>query len=192
MKLMMKPLIYLDASFIVEAYETITKSQVPIKISKTEDVSTNLSAGFISGGASTKETKEFPLSIHRMYDKIRKQLLPFPSVDLVTTDYSQLPEYFWTTGVFGASGSETSRGNVVIHRESYFRLYSEIVVQKKSLVLVTNDVYFTCGYDQVQKHLTGSCQGFCIQVKGLFKFLSSDSMHSPICAPLIIEKLANV
>jgi len=186
------PLVYLDTSFIVEVYETVTKTDVPVTVTKTEDVSATLSAGFISGGASTTETKEFPLNSHRMFERVRKELEKLPSVDLATTEYNQLPEYFWTQGVFGASASQTTRGNEVLHRESYFRLYSDLKEHKRSLVLVTNDVYLATGYDQVQKHLAGSCQGFGIAVKGLFKFLASDMMHSPICAPLVMEKIGNV
>ena len=58
----LSPLVYLDTSFIVDVYETVTDTQVPVSVSKSEDVSANLSAGFVSGGASTTETKEFPLS----------------------------------------------------------------------------------------------------------------------------------
>jgi len=187
----LSPLVYLDTSFIIDVFETVTNTQVPVSVSKSEDYSANLSAGFIGGGASTTETKEFPLSSHRMYEQIRKQLDDFPTLDLLKTEYAQLPEYFWTHGVFGASGSETSRGNQVIHRESFFSLYPKLKEQKH-LVLVTNDVYLATGYDQVQKHLSGSCQGFCIAVHGLFKMLAHDIMNAPICAPLVMLKEGNI
>ena len=185
-------LVYLDTSFMVEVYEEVTNKQVPVTITKTEDISATLSAGFISGGASTTETKEFPVSSRRMYEQVRKELEKLPSVDLGVVEYGQLPDYFWTTGVFGAAGSESLRGTEVIQRESYFRLYSDLTEQRKSLVLVTNDVYLATGYDQVQKHLGGSCQGFGIAVRGLFKCLALDPVDAPICAPLVMNKEGNV
>jgi hypothetical protein len=103
-----------------------------------------------------------------------------------------MPGCFWTTGVFGAAASETTKGSEVLHRESHFRLYSDLKEHKKSLLLVTNDVYFATGYDQVQKHLAGSCQGFGVAVKGLFMFLANDIVDAPICAPLVMYKEGNV
>jgi hypothetical protein len=190
----MKPssLIYLDTAFIVEAYEAVTGTQPPVTITKAEDVSATLSAGFISGGASTTETKEFPVSSGRMYERVRDEFKEFPSVDLLSAEYDQLPDYFWMTGIFGAAGSQVMQVTEVIHRESYFRLYSDLREHKKSLILVVNDVYFSTGYDQIQKHLAGSCQGFGIAVKGLFKYLANDIMDAPICTPLVMMKEGNV
>ena len=188
----LSPLVYLDTSFIIDVYETVTNTQVPVSVSKSEDISANLSAGFISGGASTTETKEFPLSSYRMFEQIRTHLDDFPTIDILTTPYAQLPDYFWTRGVFGASSTESSRGNQILHRESFFSLYSELKEHRKHIVLVTNDVYLATGYDQVQKHLAGSCQGFCIAVQGLFKMLAHDMMNAPICAPLVMIKEGNV
>ena len=186
------PIIYLDTSFVVEAYEAITKKLVPVKVTKSENLSAGLSAGFVSGGASTTETKEFPFNTRFMYDHVKQELEEFPSVDLIATETDPLPDCFWTTGVFGAAASQTTRGSEVLHRESYFRLYSDLKEHKKSLILVTNDVYLATGYDQVQQHLAGACQGFGIAVKGLFKFLAHDIIDAPICAPLVMIKEGNV
>ena len=186
------PVIYLDTSFIVEMYEQVTKQPVPVRITKSENVSAGLSAGFVSGGAATTETKEFPVNTREMYKRVKKAIEKFPAVDIRATENEELPECFWTEGVFGASASQTTRGNEILHRESYFRLYSDIKEHKRSLVLVTNDVYLATGYDQVQKHLAGSCQGFGIAVRGLFRFLAHDIMDAPICAPLVMYKKGNV
>jgi len=184
-------LMYLDTAFIVDVYETVTNTQVPVSVSKSVDVSASLSAFFVTGGATTTETKEFPISSHRMFDEIRKSLDEYPTIEFNKIEYSQLPEYFWMRGVFGACGSDTMQGGHVVHRESYFRLYSDLSEQRKSLILVTNDVYLSTGYDQIQKHLAGSCQGFAISVLGLFKTLAFDIVDAPICAPLVMIKEGN-
>lgn len=191
MKFQLSANIYLDKSFVIEAYEAITQKPIPVKTTKTENVSTSLSAGFISGGASTTETKEFPFSTGKMYEKIESELLNFPSVKLGNVKSDQLPEYFWTTGIFSASGSQTIRGDKVLNSEYFFRLLAHIG-KPKGFILVTNDAYLATGYDHVQKHLGGSCQGFGIEVKGLFKLLAIDPIDSPICAPLVMIKTRNV
>ena len=188
----LSPLIYLDTSFIVEVYEQVTDEPVPVRITKSENVSAGLSAGFVSGGATTTETKEFPVNTREMHNRVKKYLDEFPSIDLIATEDAALPECFWTKGVFGAAASQTTRGNEILHRESHFRLYSDLKEHKKSLVLVTNDVYLATGYDQVQQHLAGSCQGFGVAVRGLFRFLAHDIMDAPICAPLVMYKEGNV
>jgi len=186
------PLIYLDTSFIVEAYEAVTNTPAPVTITKTEDVSATLSAGFISGGASTTEAKEFPVSSKRMYEHVQEELEKFPSSDLFSVEYDQLPDIFWMTGILGAAGTQVMQGTETLYTESYFRLYSDLKEHKKSMILVANDVYFSTGYDQIQKHLAGSCQGFGIAVKGLFKILANDIMDAPVCAPLVMLKEGNV
>ncbi len=181
------PIIYLDTSFVVDAYEMIKNKPAPVKVTKSEDINAGLSAGFISAGASVKETKEFPISSHRMYDQIEEKLTELPSIDWETTN-NDLPEYFWIEGVFGATSSQITRNSEVLHHESFFRLYSNLEENRASYILVTNDVYLSTGYDQIQKHLTVSCQGFGVEIKGLFRLLSTDIHDSPICAPLIMYK----
>jgi hypothetical protein len=192
MNLQLSPVIYLDTSFVVEVFETVTESPVPVRITKTEDLSTSLSAGFVSGGASTKEAKEFPLSSRHMYGKIQKHLLKFPTLDLMTSKYEELPDYFWTSGILGATSCGMLRGKETVGEDWHFRLYSDLKEYHRLLTLVTNDVYFTTGYDSIQKHLAGSCKGFGISVRALLKLLALDKCDSPICAPLVIEKTGNV
>lgn len=185
-------LIYLDASFIVEVYETIHNRPVPIKVSRTENTGGGVNVGFINLGASTTETKDFPISTRQMYQEVKDVLLSIPTIDLSSVDPNALPEHFWTTGIFGATQWQRQSGRDSIHKESFFSLYHNLGKERHDVFLVTNDMYLSTGYDQIQKHLGGSCSGFGIEVHGLFKLLATDPTARPICAPLIMEKLRNI
>lgn len=187
------PIIYLDSTFIIEAYESSTKSIVPIKVVKTEDISAGMSAIFLKAGASTKEAKEFPFSSRRMFEKMKKQLAAFPTVSLELTGPGSLPDYFWTEGVLWVSAIDAKTNNTVTFQDACFRL--DPYAQGKgtpSLILVTNDVYFATGYDQILQHARGASQEFAIKVRALIKMLSlQDKLFGPLCTPLVIEKIAN-
>lgn len=185
-------LIYLDASFIVEVYETIHNRPVPIKVSRTENMGGGVNVGFINLGASTTETKDFPISTRQMYQEVKDTLLSIPTVDLSSVDPKALPEHFWTKGIFGATQTVIQFYGGSTRQDSFFSLYHHLSKERKDVILVTNDMYLSTGYDQIQKHLGGSCSGFGIEVHGLFKLLATDPTARPICAPLIMEKLRNI
>jgi len=172
-------------------YEESTGKEVPIKVVKTEDMSAGMSAIFLKAGASTKETKEFPFSSRRMYQKLRQQLSTFPTIDLANTDHNNLPEYFWTQGFLWLGPVDTTREDVVISQDTCFRL-DPLVAGKgiKSICLVTNDVYFSTGYDQVLQHARGAASEFNIKVNALIKLLSLQEgfLGGPLCTPLVIER----
>lgn len=184
----LSPIIYLDASFITESYETFTGQPVPTTIIKSQEISGGFSAGIFSAGASAQESKEFPISARAMYEKMRSALESFPTIDLAVDEPQELPDCFWTSGIFAVGSSEVSRKQEAIHRDSYFRLYPP-GSKKKGVFMLTSDIYFSAGYDHVLAHLHGATRGFSIAVKSLVKLLAlQKSNHWPLCTPLIIEK----
>jgi hypothetical protein len=186
-----RPIVYLDTSFITEAYEAFTGKPVPVSVTKCREVTGGFSAAIFSAGASSQETKEFSISAHAMYDEMRSELGTFPSVDLAITGPEELPGIFWATGIFAVGSSEVSRKQEVIHRDEYFRLYPS-TAKKKGVCMLTSDIYFSSGYDQVLAHIHGASRGFGIEVKALVKCLAlQKSNFWPLCTPLVMEKTGN-
>ena len=185
------PIVYLDADFITEAYETHTGKPVPVKITKSETISGGFSAAIFSAGASAHETKEFPISARAMYKTLRSHLDFFRTVDLATIRPKELPEYFWAAGVLAVASSQVTRNEEVLHRDSFFRLYP-VDAKKEGVYLLTSDNYFSSGYDQVLRHLHGASRGFGIRVHALVKLLGlPKSGNCPLCTPLVMEKTGN-
>ena len=187
----MSTIIYLDASFITDAYEIFTGSPVPIRIVKSENLSGGFSAGIFSAGAAAQETKEFPITARAMYEEMRSDMEEFPSIELANTEAKDLPDYFWTSGIFAIGATEVTRSQEVIHRDAYFRLYDRRE-EKKGVYMLTSDTYFTTGYDQVLRHVYGATQGFDITVKALVKLLAlQESNFWPLCTPLVMVRTGN-
>lgn len=181
-------LIYLDTSFIVAAYESITLARVPVTVTRTTDKSADFSAGIFSVGASTQETKEFPFNSRHMHNEIRQKLDPLPNVDLASASRMSLPEIFWAEGEFAVGSTNASSKCEVIHRDEFFRLYPQDQPQK-GVCLLTKDIYFSAGYEQVLQHVHGAARGFVIEARVLVKTLSvQEAGFWPLCAALIIEK----
>lgn len=181
-------LVYLDTSFIVEAYESIKKKRVPMTITKTTDKSAGLSVGFIDGRASVQETMEFPFSGRYMYEEIKSELNTLPMVELQTVDYDSLTDIFWVNGVFIAGHTEVNRNGEVIHADSFFLLQAKND-KKKFLSLLTSDIYFSTGYERILELRRSAARGFAIQARVLIKLLAiQEKGFAPLCAALVIEK----
>lgn len=181
-------LIYLDTSFIVEAYESITQAVVPVTITRTTDKSASFGSGIFSVGGSTQEAKEFPFNSWHMHNEIRQKLDLLPNVDLLTASRTSLPDLFWADGKFAIGSTNTSSKGEVIHRDEFFRLYPKDE-PKKGVCLLTKNIYFSAGYEQVLQHVYGAARGFTIRARVLVKTLSiQESGFWPLCAALIIEK----
>jgi hypothetical protein len=188
----LSPIIYLDTSFITDAYEAFSGKPVPVKVVKSENITGGLSAGIFNAGASTQETKEFSTSPHAMYEEMRSDLDTFPEVDLGSTEPRDLPECFWTNATFSVGSSQVSRGNQVTHQESHFRLYAPDEA-KKGVYMLTSETYFATGYEQVLRHVHGETRGFGIQVRALVRLLAiQEANFWPLCTPFVMVKTGNV
>lgn len=182
-------LVYLDTSFIIEAYESTTQMRVPVTITKTTDKSGGIAAGIFNLGASSQETREFPFSSRHMYAEIKSSLDHIPSVDLLSIGRSDFPDLFWADGEFSVGSSHTTSKGEEIHRDEYFRFYPK-GDPKKGVTLLAKDTYFSAGYEQVLEHIYGAARGFAIPARILVKTLAiQESGFWPLCAPLIILKI---
>jgi len=135
--------IYLDNAFIVEAYEKTFAKDAPTKYSKTTDVS--LGFDFIAkAGASLKETFEYPINTHAMYRQLHEQLNKIEEIVLSDSNIRELPDLFWMEGLFGVSSASSNKDNITRY------IFSAAPINGgKNLLLATNDVYFSSGYDQL-------------------------------------------
>lgn len=141
-------LINLGTSFIIEAYEAITRVVVPVSVTRTTDKSASFSAGICSTGVSTQEAKEFSFSSRHMYKEIRQKQDVLPNIDLRTASRVSLPDLFWAEGQFTVGSINISRKGEVIRRDQFFRLFPENEPQK-GVCLLAKDIYFSAGYDQL-------------------------------------------
>jgi hypothetical protein len=181
----------MDTSFIVEAYESITSKPVAVKITKTENITTGLSAGFINAGASTNETKEFPITSRIMCEEIKEHLNEFTCLNIdAIKEEEHIPDYFWINGRLTIGLSQIKHKEQITDRDEYFILEAGTDSKSNGICLITNDVYFSTGYDQLLKHARGTIAKFSVPVKVLVKVLSiqKDSIYFLLCAPMIIEK----
>lgn len=184
-------IVYLDTSFVTDAYEAFSGKPVPTKIVKSENISGGFSAGIFSAGAASQETKEFPITAHAMFEEMRAELDSFPTVDLGTTDAEDLPEYFWADATFAIGSSQVTRKDEILHQDAFFRLHVP-GAEKKGVYMLTSDTYFSAGYDQVLRHVHGATRGFGIAVHAFIKLLAlQESNFWPLCTPLVIEKTGN-
>lgn len=187
----MKPyLIYLDTSFIIESYESLKGVKVPIRVVKKANVSGSFSAGIVNGGATMEEEKEFSIPSKKMYDEPFPELVKIPLIDLERTKSKEIPELFWVEGVFGGSQSSITSGSETKASTDMFMYQNAIGKPTRTIPLVTNDVYFVSGYDQLAKHGWALTCGFDIQARMLNRLLCIDK-NRPIAAPMVIIKTSN-
>jgi hypothetical protein len=187
----MKPyVIYLDTSFVVELYESVKSINVPVRVVKKANVSGGLSGGFINAGATMEEEKEFPIPAKKMYAELSLELEKFPLVDLEKVKSEEIPELFWIEGVFGGSHSSIKSGSETTSSTDIFLYQNAIGKPTRTMPLLTNDVYFVSGYDQIAKHGWALTCGFGIQARILNRLLCLDE-DRPIAAPMVIIKTSN-
>lgn len=187
----MKPyIIYLDTSFIVEFYESVKGISVPVRVVKKANVSGSFSGGFVSGGATMEEEKEFPIPSMKMYNELFSELEKFPLIDLEKVQSKEIPELFWVEGVFGGSHSSVVSGSETESSADIFLYQNAIGKPTRTMPLLTNDAYFVSGYDQIAKHGWALTCGFGIQARMLNRLLCVDK-YQPIAAPMVIIKTSN-
>lgn len=180
-------IIYLDNAFIVESYQKIYKKDAAVRYTKTTDVSFGMN--FVANaGASMKETFEYPITAHSMYQKLSKQLSKIELFELRDDNIKNLPEIFWMEGVFGITRMRKTEEGVKGSSTYSFGVTGEDNTQ--NLFLATNDNYFSTGYDQLLSNAAGFADQFSIKVKVLIKFLGTTNSVS-IATPLVMIKTGN-
>ena len=185
------PMIYLDTSFVIDAYERQGGQPLVSKITRTTSLSGGVTTGFLSGGAASQESKEFQITALAMLSKIRKHIEKFPEMSLEKDSIAQLPDCFWTHGSFSVGSVVKRGGDGVAIGDSHFLLRG-VTDSDTKLFLLTSDVYFSAGYDQVLKHGHGVARGFAVEVRALVKVLSlRGGFGAPLCAPLLLEKTSD-
>jgi hypothetical protein len=184
-------IIYLDRGFIIELYEELKCTKVPVSITKKLNFSGELSAGFAKGGTSVEETKEFSISTRKMYNELGEHLDAIPIIDLDKTEDAELPELFWADGIFCGGHSTLRQGDERIASADLFRLQTSIGTVKRWISLTTCDSYFVSGYDQLPKYGYALTVGFGIRAKVLVRLLYLDQ-HCPVGAAMVIIKQNNM
>ena len=180
-------IIYLDNAFIVDAYQHIKKNKVAVKYTKTTDVSLGFSA-IVNTGASLKETFEYPISAHSMYEQIEPKLDTIEMIELSDETFQNLPDLFWIEGLFGIMSS-TNNSNKPNAKTNYF--YSMANEKNKNyLCLTTNDVYFSSGYDQLLSQAESFADHFVIKAKMLIKYLGTTPNYV-VASPMIVKKIGD-
>lgn len=125
-----------------------------------------------------------------MHEEIRQKLNTLPTLDLLSASRNSLPDLFWAHGVFAVGSINVSKEGEV-YRDKFFRLYPKDK-PKTGVCLLTKDIYFSAGYEQVLEHLYGASRGFAIEALVLVKTLAiQEANFWPLCAALIIEKKGN-
>lgn len=183
-------LIYLDTGFITEAYESEKEIKVPSKITKKTVYSGEISGLMLKGAASTEEEKDFSISPRQMYGELKPYLTKFPTFDLEKVNWHNLPELFWAEGNFCGGRSSLERGNEAIASATGFQLQSSSEPVKIIMKLVTNDVYFTSGYDQVSRYGYALLCAFGLRAQLLVRLLCIDKYYL-LGAPMVIIKKGN-
>lgn len=177
-------IIYLDNSFIVEMYEKVFLKQAHTKYTKTTDVS--LGFEFIAKtGASLKETFEYPLNTRQMYHQVQENLNYIDNIELNDSIINNLPDIFWMEGLFGIVWMSSNNDNA---KKYAFSAASEN--GGKNLILATNDVYFSSGYDQLSNLASSFADSYVIRARMLIKFLGTTHNFS-LGSPMVIKKIAN-
>jgi len=184
---LLSEIIYLDNAFIVDAYQHIQKEQAAVKYTKTTDVSLGINA-IAKAGASLKESFEYPISAHSMYEKIESKLDSIETIALTDENIKNLPDLFWMEGMFGIMNA-TSNSNQPNAQTKYF--YSAASKENKHfLCLSTNDVYFSSGYDQLLSQAEGFADHFVIEAKMLVKSLGTTRIFT-VASPMVVKKIGN-
>ena len=181
-------IIYLDNAFIVDAYQHIKKDKAAVKYTKTTDVSLGFSA-IVKTGASLKETFEYPISAHSMYEQIESKLDTIDMIELSDEIFQNLPDLFWIEGLFGIISS-TKNSNQPNAKTNYF--YSAGNKEGSyNLFLTTNDVYFSSGYDQLLSQAESFADHFVIEAKMLIKYLGK-TRNRTLASPMIVKKVGGL
>ncbi len=179
--------IYLDNSFVVDAYQKLRGKEAPIKYSKTTDVSAGINM-VVSTGASLKETFEYSINSYMMYDELLNDLKAISEITIDNNNIKNLPELFWMEGLFGIV-SITSNPNKPDEVKSYsFSAQDE--KENELIYLSTNNIYFSTGYDQLLANSVGFGNRFVIKARLLLKSLGT-SGNLFIASPMVVIKLGN-
>lgn len=176
--------VYLDNAFVVEAYQKLHGKDAAVKYTKTTDVSLGLNA-IAKAGASLKESFEYPISTHSMYKKIHDKLNEISTIEVDKNNCRKLPDIFWMDGLFGIMQFTSRVGKP---NESINYVFGAASKEKSTeLLLATNDVYFSSGYDQLIQNADSFADGFTIEAKMLLKFLGT-SRNFSMASPMVVIK----
>jgi len=140
-------IIYLDPALISMAYEEFKGVSPITKIVRTEQLTGGIGAGPFRLTGGSHEAREYSVSTAQMFYEIEGKLREYPRINAEQAFGSR--DLFWTQGMLAIGMQTRKRNDEVLSEVSYFTLSSEDGGGSKQLDLVTNDSYFTSGYDRM-------------------------------------------
>jgi hypothetical protein len=140
-------LVYLDPALISLAFEELKGVSPVTKIARSDGIEGGIGVGPFRLTGSSRETKEFSVSSAQMFFAIEPELRRYPK--RAAPEVFKSKDLFWADGVL-AIGAQVLKQKAKLLKEVYhFVLANEEIRTDLYLDLVTNDSYFTSGYDRM-------------------------------------------
>jgi len=144
MELDLDKLIYLDSEFISRKYEELKDYNPSTQITKSEGFKGGISAGFLSAGANTQETRTFMISSHKMLKELWDTLKSlYKTFDETSFQNYKGTEITWLSGDLTIAEWSSQR------QEKGYEFYQLDHHNKKRTAFLTHREYFSAGFDEV-------------------------------------------
>ena len=203
--------IYIDKELISDLYEDETKKSPMVSISRTEGLGAGVKALFLSGSATSSETKTYKLSTRQMVKKLTKRLSSF---DLLECEIPQQlggnSKVMWVTGALSVqetiistqertlqindSGIKTENiGKAELKSvERYFCITDKY---GNTFPLITTADYFSSNIFEVMQLAGTVVEAVNFKVKALLRILPAKTSFKKnigwVAIPIIIEELGS-
>lgn len=194
--------IYLDVGFVSQKYEEATGVAPDVQVSRAEGLQAGVRIPLFSGGAFSRESKSYKISISQMQKEIEQRLRAYPQFLPEAWQRGQNTFTCWVTGNLTVAEARVTRrthticfGDAPVNARAHedevsLHTYFEITVDDKlRLVLITKPEYLSSGFDDLLEISSGLRRYISIPVRGLVRVMYHvEDMNTFVCAPLVVEE----
>lgn len=194
-------LLYLDAEYISNMYESITNTAPSIKISKSEGLNAGVKVPLFSAGANVVETKSYNLSTNAMFNEIQQQLDKKPTFNSTEHNVGQPSTHCWVEGnmsvswvvlkrnrytltLIGIPKEPNTSSEEVLSEESYFHINDD---NGQTFALLATGNYFSSGIKSIVELSKTVTTDTLIPVRALLRVLPiKNKMNQWVAVPLVV------
>lgn len=179
-------LVYFDREFIAARYEISTGESALTQVTRAEGLQAGVKIPMFNAGASTTETRSFPLSTLAMLSVLMPGLRDEPALDPTRFRLDMRSMTGWVEGRLSAmSGRKTNMaGDALSEPQSCFTLRNG---KSLGLALITTPDYFVSGLDAFTKMQGVLLRDLSIPVRALVRVVSAqDHSDQWIAVPYLI------
>lgn len=167
-------LVYFDREFIAARYEISTGESAQTQVTRAEGLQAGVKVPMFHAGASTTETRSFPLSTLEMLSVLMPGLRHEPELDPAGFLLDMRSMTGWVEGTLSALRVKETNGagEALSEPQSCFTLINR---NSLSLALITTPDYFVSGLDAFTKMQGVLVRDLSIPVRALVRVVSAQN-----------------